>query len=497
MASTRFASLPEMLHCLAEQITSSRELLTLCLVNGAFRDVFLPALYRKVTIVPPGTEFAVSSFAEECCVQYTRHLTIACDPSPAETGNDETGRTILRKLLPNMPGLQSFTDLMLINIYGDLSCWRTEIARLLRNVPALRALQLSLHPLVIKRRTPGDETEINAFFDRLCREYQGTGAAPLRLRTLHLGQGMCPKQPGWLARLTDPGVLEAVDIDNSGYAAQEMMLGIQWPDTPWLAPPWRPLIDFSAIKDCPRLRRFSVAEYTWDVHQVLASLPDPSTTRQLAVSCGDMWTTGQEPAALLRPDPRYPSLPLRLRSMDINLRRCPSAEAVLQDLVAVDDGTLEGLTVWFDDTNWFDDTDGYNPSYSKTVDVDQIEHMALFLDALPKLRNLTELAVELAVLESPTRNPSPWEYSYFDPSMRPHEDFETLAAKLADAAGPRLRYIDLRAAARLVRWRVWRDPDGTVARLELLDNDSREVEEVEIFWEPAGGRRHSGDQWDG
>jgi hypothetical protein len=269
------------------------------------------------------------------------------------------------------------------------------------------------------------------------------------------------------------------------------------------------MIDYTAFKDCPSLRRFSVAEYTWDVHRVIASVPDPAATRQLALSCGDMWTTGQEPAALLRPHPDYPSLPLRLRAVDINLRRgrdlhltdgdgnyvekIPSAEAVMADLVAVDDGTLEALTVWVDDTHWFDDTDGYDPRFCTPVEVDMINNMDILLAALPKLRNLTQLAVELARLDDPTLPPS-YRYDYFDPSMRPFEDFVTLATKLANA-GPRLRYIDLRAISYLVRWRVWHSEDGAV-ELELLWSHGAEAEEVEIFWEPAGGRRHLGEQGD-
>ncbi|KAK4237727.1 hypothetical protein C8A03DRAFT_34294 [Achaetomium macrosporum] len=523
MASTKLANLPEMLLCLAEQIPTRRQLITLFQVNKKFYHVLIPTLYQDVAIGPRGimSETALSIFAKSSGLRYTRRLVIEYEDALMYGG-------IIQRLLPNMPCLESFTgigsnsslappvdtligtvhqlcpwikeiyiidsptytpigqraervtsdgldlpvssalrELTLVNLSGDLSCWRSQVIRLLSTSPGIQALKLSLNIFNIMLCSGNGETwRVDEFFDRLCRDYEGAGSAPLRLRKLYLGQGMYPKQPGWLTRLTDPGLLEQVDIDNQHI----------WSSNP------RPMVDFSAFGHCPRLRRFSVAEYGRDVHHAIASSYDQSITRQLAVSCSDMETTGQEPAALLRPHRNYPSLPLRLRATDISLNRAnvhikdedghkletPSAEAVIRDLVSVDDGTLEGLTVWLDD----------KPGTA----VDGFEHLPLLLDALPKLAILTQLAVELDTLTEVARVGSP----LWDPSKRADADFETLARMLA-TAGPRLRYIGVRAWSLLVHWRVRRNLDGTI-RLELLDNNSREVEEVDVFWEPAGGR---------
>lgn len=221
---------------------------------------------------------------------------------------------------------------------------------------------------------------------------------------------------------------------------------------------------------CPNLRRFNVAEYQRDVHNFLATATtsDHSFTRGLAVSCKRVWA-GYEPAALLRPDPDNPSLPLHLRMLDIDLQReqvrlldedgddlayenIPPAKDVLVDLVSGDDGTLEGLAVHLAENSQVEG--GF-------------QDFGLVVDALGNFVNLSQLAVEANV-------------------NRPHLLKGKALAKAAHLLAtmvPRLRYIKVYESC----WRIWRDGNNGNVRLEELEG--REIDDVELFrgliWEPA------------
>ncbi|KAK4039414.1 hypothetical protein C8A01DRAFT_36624 [Parachaetomium inaequale] len=172
-----------------------------------------------------------------------------------------------------------------------------------------------------------------------------------------------------------------------------------------------------------------VGELT-DVHDFLATRMDPSSARKLAVSCGAVWP-GRDMAALLRPDPAYPSLPLHLRMLNVDLVRTqdphmPSAKALLDGLVSGDDGTLEGLAVHLSE----------NPEALSGFD-----NMDLLVHALGKLVNLTQLAVTLHM--DRRQRPAP---AFMEAWSKANRE----AADILAAAPPGLRYINVAGQS----WRV-------------------------------------------
>jgi hypothetical protein len=300
----------------------------------------------------------------------------------------------------------------------------------------------------------GERQKFEGFFDQLCDEYGETGAAPLRLRSLLLGTAVYPHKLDSLTKLTDLRFLEEVHILNTGVSSE-------WSD--------RETIDLYANGDghsslafdafgparCPNLRRFCIGRYEKDVHEFMATRIDPSSARKLALSSGGM-CSDRDVAALLRPDPKYPALPLHPRMISINLlptrdSRVPSAKSLLDALVSGDDGTLEGLVAHLSE----------NPEAPG-----EFNNIDLLAHALGKLVNLTQLAVSVDL-----RRPiGPQFPGLADARAKARSKVLGVLA----AAPPRLRYLEVDGKY----WQVWRNDDDTV-RLEEMDD--YEVREVELF----------------
>ena len=364
---------------------------------------------------------------------------------------------------PDLTVFASLEELTLENLYEDLPWWRSQIVQVLKNSPGLRKLQLSLSTPTIARYNHEDEREnFDDFFDKLCEDYDKAGAAPLRLRSLHLGTAVYPFEQSSVMALTDTQFLEEVHLENRGvwegstiidmYNTVEEGSGLAF--------------DAFGPLYCPNLRRINFADYQRGVHEFLARVEVPSFTSKLAVSCCGLWA-GSEPAALLRPDPDFPSLPIHLRMLDIDLQRnqvrlcdedgddleredIPTAKEILADLVSGDDGTLEGLAVHLAE----------NPEA-----VGGFEDFGLLVHTLGSLANLTQLAVEANI--------------HGERLIK--GDALGNAARLLAAAAPRLRYIKVYDEC----WRVWRE-GGAALRLEQLEG--REIDDVELFrgliWQP-------------
>jgi hypothetical protein len=362
---------------------------------------------------------------------------------------------------PKLADFSGLQELTLDNLYEELPWWRSQIVEVLKNSPSLQKLKLSLATETLFRYADlGERFDFEDFFDRLCDEYAETGAAPLRLLSLHLGTAVYPYKADSPKKLTDLRFLEEVHIENCGVWHRGAMVIDMYNDEEDSG------IAFGAFgpAHCPNLRRLSLAEYQRDVHEFVAIIGDTSFTRKLAISSQSM-DGGYELAALLRPDPNYPFLPLHLRMLNIELQRdqirlfdedgadlgnedIPRAEQVLEDLVSGDDGTLEGLAVHLkEDRRCF-------------------ERLELLVDTVSQLANLTQLAVVASM--------------YAEREMGV-EALESAAHRLATAA-PRLRYIRMYESY----WRVWRNRDDTI-RLDMLDRN--EADKVELFrglnWESS------------
>lgn len=377
----------------------------------------------------------------------------------------------LRYAKPDLATFSSLEELTLDNIFGDLPWWRSQVVRVLANSPRLRKLHLSIaHSTLFSCAGTGRRDQFEGFFDRLCDEYAagegGFAAGPLRLRSLHLGHGVVPSRPGALARLTDLACLEDVYVSNysvSGDGSDGCEIygprgnrgrttRVDWP--------------VFGPRSCPNLARFSVVLYSGEVHELLAmaAAQDASFVRRLAVSCMEM-DRAHGPGALLRPDLRYPSLPVHVRMVEIDFHRggdkAVGAEAVLRSVVEGDDGALEGLVVrlgeQFEETiSDGDEQPGRPQSVFPTV---QFE---LLLGAVAGLLNLTQLAVD-------------WTGKFRNRVNG--EGLAALACRLA-AAVPRLRYVKVRD----MHWKVCRgrqgEDDGAISLQRLK---TPEFNRVELF----------------
>lgn len=361
---------------------------------------------------------------------------------------------------PKLEVFSGLQELTLDNLYEELPWWRSQIVEVLKKSPGLQKLKLSLATETLARYAAlDDRPEFENFFDLLCDEYAETGAAPLRLLSLHLGTAVYPYKASSPKKLADLRFLEEVHIENCGVWYEGTMVIDMYND-------WEDSgIAFDAFgpAHCPNLRRLNLAEYQRDVHHFVASIADTSFARKLAISSQSM-NGGYELAALLRPDPNYPALPLHLRMINIELQRkqvrlfdedgedlgeedIPPARQVLGDLVSGDDGTLEGLAVHLHE------------------DMRVLRCLNLLGNTVGKLANLTQLAVVESI------------YVEREIELGALED----AARMLAVAAPRLRYIRVYESC----WRIWRNRDDTI-RLDKLDRD--EADKVELFrglnWEP-------------
>lgn len=364
---------------------------------------------------------------------------------------------------PDLTVFSGLEELTLLGLYNELPWWRSQIVQVLKRSPRLRMLALSLSVKTVDRYVLNNENGMfRDFFDQLCDDYGETGAAPLRLRSLRFNMAMFPSKVDSVKRLTDLSFLEKVHIENVDIWVDGFYINVYNDDSR----DNRLLFDIFGPAHCPNLRRINTASLDCHFYNYLAGIADASFARKLAVSSQTTWS-GYELAALLRPDPRYPSLPLHLRMLDIDLVRVdasvigqdgnalrgedmPSARQVLEHLVSRDDGTLEGLTVHLRE----------DPGAEVGFEgVDSLVH------ALPKLTNLTQLAV---IPDAYTKGPLT------------KGSAERLVAMLANAV-PRLRYIRVHESY----WRLWRDGSGAIKLESLVRSEAIRVELFrESIWEP-------------
>lgn len=359
---------------------------------------------------------------------------------------------------PDLTIFKGLEELALDNLYAPW--WRSQVVQTLQNSPTIRKLALSLSPETIFRYDGRGEIEMfHDFFDQLCDEYGATGAAPLPIQSLNLGTGIYPRRRSGIEQLVNFRDLEDVHVENRGvWSCYDLILMYDGgKENSGL------VFDVFQPTQCPRLRRFTAAQYKPDVHRLLATKWDSTSARQLAISftsIGNRYT--YEPAMLLgEADSRHPSLPLHFRMLDIGFDADTTyLDDVLHDLVSGDDGALEGLVI-----PWH------------RVQTDQgvgFLHLDLIANAVAKLANLTQLRVI----------PNRWNREEIIGS----EETQRIADILA-RAGPRLRYIQIQHRY----LSIWRNRDGTI-RLEELED--REIDDVELFsrtvWEPDMPQTHRG-----
>ena len=342
---------------------------------------------------------------------------------------------------PDLTIFNGLEELALDNLYEELPWWKSQIVQVLKNSPTLRTLALSLSTETISRYDECDERDkFDDFFDHMCDEYGATGAAPLPIRWLELGTAIYPRRRSAIEQLINFRDLEDVHIENKevwhGFDLILMYEGGR-EDSGIVFDVFQPT-------QCPKLRRFTAAQYMGDVHRLLAKEWDSASARQLAISFREIGHTYQ-PASLLQADSTYPSLPLHVRMLDIDLDHYPdSLEQVLDSLVSGDDGALEGLAV---------------PLKKAQAAQGGFLHLDLISKAIAKLANLAQLS-----LIPNTRSQD----------MVVERKEMQRAANILARAGLRLRYIQIYYHY----LRVWRNGDGTV-RLEELED--REVDDVELF----------------
>ncbi|OAA56293.1 hypothetical protein SPI_07904 [Niveomyces insectorum RCEF 264] len=388
---------------------------------------------------------------------------------------------------PDFTVFTGLQELSLHNLYEQLPWWRSCLVQVLRkNARSLRHLELSLSraTLIQCHEHQRRDAFIN-FFDRLCDEYgrvtasitpQGERAAtdatetapPLRLQQLRLGMGVYPHVLRSFMRLADLNYLRHVHIENASVATYDLNVIPMYGSSEYSG------IAFDAFRPalCPNLRSFTVARYRKEVEELFDAVEDPTWARKVAVSCKHMGD-GFELATLLR---RAASanrpFPLHLRMLDLDLHRrsvhlnndegdaVPSAEQVLADLVAGDDGALEGLAVRM--------LDDYEAADFEAEDFEfGLQNFDLLLTALPRLVNLTQLALQ---------------HNCPEDNMSSKRKLVELAVLLATAA-PRLRYVKIYHFG----FRIWRVGEGG-GDVRLEEMDDRELGDVELFhnsvWHP-------------
>ncbi|KXX73705.1 hypothetical protein MMYC01_203743 [Madurella mycetomatis] len=502
-----FFKLPELIACVAEQVpanTRSRHrLAVLCLVNRTFHEAVTPILYRELKCFGFQVEEGLSRLvdnphlhhvrffnlvngfyidperdevAQKLLARMTRLQQFAWEYSPIASGTLQTLRRSCpllswddfhstdpassdreetetvetaeelehrekRRQLANSPyrrlDLSVFRDLAVLeleNVCDDLGWWRSNLVKVCYNATGLQRLHLSISKDAIYRHDWHRTRQAYVgFMDRLCDEVGATGASPLRLRSLTLGFGTCPSSSTSARKLTDLTFLEEVHIDNTRV-------------------PWSGEVAYDTFgpAHCPNLRRFIVHCYEDDVHEFLATAGSGNWTRRIALFTKYPGRT--ESAALLRPDSKYPSIPLHFRMIDVDM--CPSlvgtpagdasvsAQAVLKSLRRGDDGTLEGLTIRL-------------PADPKGVF--GLGYFLELIETISKLAGLTQL-----ILKGGWRVAPRWHMS-------------AIARRLA-AAAPRLKYIRVESRP----FRILRTEDGDV-RLEKLSSWHGEDDHIELF----------------
>ena len=374
--------------------------------------------------------------------------------------DDLQARQIISQL--DLQAFKVLEELTLDFIYYDLPELRSQIVQVLARSPGLRTLSLSLTGSLNSQDVDyHDRNVIHDWFELLCKEYEATGAAPLRLQTLRLGAAVFPpRAKETLEKLTELAGLEELYFGNRIIADMgNIPIGFLYSDEENS----RVFTPFN-LADCPTLRRLIVYNYCGEAHDLISSA-QPAQARQLAVFCDDQFDE-YKMADLLRPNCRHAALPLHMRMIDVRLDRndfvpideddawmadVVSAEEVLADLVA-HSNALEGLRITLPENS----ADDYGFDF-----LEPLEH------ALAQMSKLTQLAIvsgDRAKLSG-------------DPHGR-------AAVRLA-AASPSLCYLNIN----LRYWKISRQ-EGSI-RLESLED--REISDVELFWYADGdskGAKH-------
>ncbi|KAK4033148.1 hypothetical protein C8A01DRAFT_40403 [Parachaetomium inaequale] len=352
--------------------------------------------------------------------------------------------------LNSFPGrdVSAFTgleELTVTYVHREREGWTQQVAKVLGNSPNLRKLGLHITPRTSTATTArfGSIIDWMRCFNNLCKMYAEAGAPPLKLRSLKCGTAMYPTELGPLEKLTDLAYLEEVHLDNASfYGPIAHLIGY--------GRPGKIIFDAFLSPRCPRLRRFSATRLGRDVFDALRSPQAASLTQRLAVSFGTQLIGDVGTSLLLRADPGYPGLPVCLRMMTLDLRTVENeqtVEGILNDLVATNADTLEGLAV----------------DICRIHDINEdSDHLALLLAALPRLPLLTQL---LILMDRGRGSDALTE-----------DTIERVAERFANVV-PSLRYIGLSG----IYWRVWRfGSSGAAATLERL-HEGRERAGVELF----------------
>ncbi|KAK3984740.1 hypothetical protein QBC44DRAFT_387307 [Cladorrhinum sp. PSN332] len=346
----------------------------------------------------------------------------------------------------HLSAFHNLTYLALHDIYDDLYHDRRQISRVLCQSPKLRGLELSLSRRdVIGRMISQSEGQCFGFFDQLCLDYAGGGGQPLQLKTLKLGHSIYALDESSLQRLTELTYLEEVHIHTTG---------ILFNDLEWFHP-----------ANCPNLRLLSAARYWGGMLGLLCKFAKhKSHSRKLALSFpplrGDALLSSRNVDAgpLLRRREEFPGLPMQMRMLDLSLDRnkiylngfgtresdLQFASQVLEDLVASNGNSLEGLTLRLPAKN---KKGGMGGGYNNITEQDLVS-------AVSGLSKLTQLCLDGA---------GSWRL-----------DDTTMMAEQVAVACPTLKYLRNEWEC----WKILRDEEGGV-ELEELTRD--EWEKVELF----------------
>ncbi|KAK3367526.1 hypothetical protein B0H63DRAFT_423585 [Podospora didyma] len=494
--STRFACLPELLRCMAQeaQIRSRKQLATLCRVNKTFYAAIAPLLLIDVDFVDtnvPWSESPLRAFAVSGHLRHVRSLTLR-----SIRGQDDE---LVRNMLLQMPLLQKFSWIdspLSVTILAALHASCPNVASIHVQFPyymgqnvlgymfddeppsaeelqarqifgrpdltvfAPNLLELTLHDLYeefpwwkshlieVFRKAPGlrklelslSVSTISTYSLNDEREHFDDFFDELCNAYGETGSPPLSLHSLKLGKAMYPTNLAALQKLAKLESLREVYLdnsGVYDNVDIILMDPEGSGVIFDAFNPthCPNLRRISADD--WEVYQFLASVDDHAWMRQLAVSCRNT-------------DMENPPLYLRMLNLDLEAdEKSLSASEVLDQLVAADAdcGSLEGLAVRLRH-------EGEDPSaFDETLD--------LLAAALSKLTGVTQVAV-----------------IYCEGSAK------AAALKLAKAA-PHLRYIRVFQDY----WKIWRDGHDEVngnIRLEKLED--REITDVELFheeiWDP-------------
>jgi hypothetical protein len=351
--------------------------------------------------------------------------------------------------------LGGFHDLREVTLHGlpadDFGWWIPQIVRLLRDSPRLKRLAVGFNRLPSLRDAALYESKMAASmhaWDDLCDLFGSDGRPPLRLESLWLMGRLYPLRLSSLKKLTDLSHLGDIHLSNAS------------PPWPSSADEWEN--ELAALEPftpahTPNLRRLRVDRYSEAVHEHLCRLSaHPSFTRNLGIFHRRSHSplTGFDLAALFRPDPGHPHLPLPLRMVDLDLHRArfrmhdlagifvPAAQ-VLADLASASADSLEGLAVRIPGAPaGSEQTDPWVEAAEEEEGSNEAEACLQSLErVLGRFRKLTQLSVT-------------WQ-GPGDPGT----------AERLSLAGPSIRFIQIHVSL----WRVWRNDDGSV-RLETIKN---------------------------